>query len=380
MSRKKASSEHTRLLFVPENSAIWLVAIVGLSLSFAALLLIQQQLEAHKILDFEWVAHNRIRALNHGLDNSLSAITTLRDHLVASGRVDGDGFRVFADSLLDRYRGVEVLMWVPRVEKSERDGFEASIARGRAGIQITEYHDHFERVPSAMHTEYFPVLHVVPEQQNQIPTGFDLGSIPGIAETLSRARDQGRMAASRRIAYPNPQGVVEYGFMVASPLFADSGAAQPSDEDSGDLTGFVVGFFRLGNLINAAISLLEPRGVEILMLDESAPPGKRFLHFYASRLSSRTIDDSSHELWHSDSEESKVAERVQVADRQLAIVCGRTHLFRSAEAFQDGPWMVLVAGLLFTVLPSIWQGSGKTSTNARPWRDSFWSARSCSAR
>jgi len=100
MSRKKASSEHTRLLFVPENSAIWLVAIVGLSLSFAALLLIQQQLEAHKILDFEWVAHNRIRALNHGPDNSLSAITTLRDHLVASGRVDGDGFRVFADSLL----------------------------------------------------------------------------------------------------------------------------------------------------------------------------------------------------------------------------------------------------------------------------------------
>lgn len=44
----------------------------------------------------------------------------------------------------------------------------------------------------------------------------------------------------------------------------------------------------------------------------------------------------------------------QVADRQLAIVCGRTHLFRSAEAFQDSPWMVLVAGLLFTVLLSFY--------------------------
>jgi hypothetical protein len=31
------------------------------------------------------------------------------------------------------------------------------------------------------------------------------------------------------------------------------------------------------------------------------------------------------------------------------IVCGRTALFRSAEAFQKGPWMASVAGLLFTV-------------------------------
>ena len=127
---EKPTTNPTRLLFDPENSAIWLAAIVGLSLSFAALLLIQQQLEAHKMLDFEWVAHNRIRALSHGLDNSMLAVTTLRDHVIASGGVDGEGFRVFAESFLDRYQGVQALMWVPLVKGSERDTFEASVCSG----------------------------------------------------------------------------------------------------------------------------------------------------------------------------------------------------------------------------------------------------------
>ena len=80
-------------------------------------------------------------------------------------------------------------------------------------------------------------------------------------------------------------------------------------------------------------------------------------------------------------EEPKVAEAVQVADRQLAIVCGRTPLFRSAEAFQKGPWMVLVAGLLFTVLLSFYLARIRENIrSARPWSSNSWNARSCSGR
>ena len=64
----------------------------------------------------------------------------------------------------------------------------------------------FELVPAAERAEYFPVSHVAPEQDDSIPAGFDLGSNPRFAETLSRARDQGRMAASGRIAYPAATG------------------------------------------------------------------------------------------------------------------------------------------------------------------------------
>ncbi|MEJ1374969.1 MAG: hypothetical protein RPT94_08100, partial [Candidatus Sedimenticola sp. (ex Thyasira tokunagai)] len=82
-----------RLVFTAEYNAIWLVVIIGLSLSLAALWLIRQQLDAHKLLDFEWVAHNRIRAINHGIDNGLLAVTTIRDFYKASDEIGPQEFR-----------------------------------------------------------------------------------------------------------------------------------------------------------------------------------------------------------------------------------------------------------------------------------------------
>ena len=328
-----------------------MVAIVGLSLSFAALLLIQQQLETHKILDFEWVAHNRIRALSHSLDNSVLAVTTLRDHVIASGGVDREGFQVFAKSFIDRYHGVQALMWVPLVKGSDRDKFETSTTTRK--FRILERNGQSEQIPANQRAEYFPVRYMVPEQSDNLPVGFDLGSVPNFAETLARARDQGWMAASGRLTYPTPRGI-EYGFMLASPVFIGYAPTQSTDQQSIDLSGFIVGFFRLSNLTNAAISLLEPRGVEVLILDESAPTEERFLHFYASRLSPRKIGANDYEDWQNDQKELKFAVRVQIADRQLAIICGRTDLFRSAASFQESPWIVLVAGLLFTILLSFY--------------------------
>lgn len=340
----------SRLLFGPENSAIWLVAVIGLSLSLAALLLMRQQLEAHKMLDFEWVAHNRISALSYGINNSMLAVTTIRDHVLASDSVDQQGFQLFAKSLLDRHQGIQALMWVPKVKGRERATFEASIAQQQNGYQISERGGHYELTPASERTEYFPVLHMVSNQDNGIPAGFDLSSIPMFAETLSRARKQGHMAASGRISYSLPQNGLEYGFMVASPVFDKSKPVPSATRQPAALRGFIVGFFRLSNLTNAAVSLLEPRGVEILILDETAHAKERFLHFYSSRLAPRKIGSNNYESWWNDSQEPKFEQHVEVADRQLTIISGRTDLFRSAEAFQEGPWMVLLAGLLFTIL------------------------------
>ena len=90
------------------------------------------------------------------------------------------------------------------------------------------------------------------------------------------------------------------------------------------------------------------------MLDESGSADERFLHFYASRLAPGDFGPGNYQDWLSDPGEARFEEGVQVADRQLAIICGRTDKFRSAEAFQKGPWMVLGAGLLFTILLSFY--------------------------
>jgi PAS domain S-box-containing protein len=286
-------------------------------------MLIQKQLEAHKMLDFEWVAHNRVRALNQGFQNGLLAVTLLRDHIVASGGVDAAEFRAFAGSLLLRNPGVQTLMWVPRIRSP--DG-----------------------------SEQLPARYVAPEDADAIPAGFDLSKMDSVAPTLTRAREQGRIVASGRIAYESSQGGVEYGFMAASPVFDVAAPTQMIDRRDTDPVGFVVAFYRFSALINNAISILEPRGVELLVLDDSMAGGERFQYFYSSRVTPSSIGPDDVEAWLKDTSEPKFVDHVQLADRWLTIVCRRTVGFRSAEAFREGPWMVLITGLLFTVLLSFY--------------------------
>ncbi len=83
----------------PEYTAVWIVAIIGLILSWTGLWVIKQQLDANKRLDFEWVAHNRTRALKHGIERNLEAVTTVRDLCLASTGVEQVEFQLFARSL-----------------------------------------------------------------------------------------------------------------------------------------------------------------------------------------------------------------------------------------------------------------------------------------
>lgn len=330
-----------------EQNAIWLVALIGLTLSLAALWLIRQQLEAHRLLDFEWVAHNRTRALNHGIDNGLSAIESVRDFFLASSEVDANSFQTFAESLLKRVQGVHALMWVPRRPGSER---EESPGKGDAGMALSR-----GELRRAYGSHTFPVTYSSPTGIAGFSKGTDLGAIPGFLKLLEQAGDSGLLAASGRIDFSS-QGQDEdsgYGIMAALPVY-DRDLPNDMVSRRRHLAGFVVGLFRLSDLVRTSISLLEPRGVEILVLDESAPPDRQFLHFYASRLVPREIGVSNYGPWLREEAEAKLTERIKVADRYWSIISGRTDHFRSAEAFQQGPWVVLVAGLLFTLLLSFY--------------------------
>ena len=317
-----------------------MVALIGLSLSWAALWIIQEQLNLHTRQEFEWVSHNRVRALKHGIERDLEAVTVLRDLYHGSDKVNAEAFRVFGASLLERHPGVQALLWVPRVPLDKREAFEHATGLGIQPIALGEPASVLEP------PEYFPVTYLVARAGCEFIIGSDLGSVPDYASVLARARETGAMAASGRIPFSDGENQTEYGFMVAVPVM--------SDPTGSELEGFVVGLYRLRGLTDAAVALLEPRGVEILIRDESAPAGERYLHFYDSRLAPRKISEAGDgESWSREAQ-ATYSERIQVADREWSVICGRIPQFRSAEAFQKGPWVVLVAGLGFTLLLSFY--------------------------
>ncbi|MCP4041849.1 MAG: PAS domain S-box protein [Gammaproteobacteria bacterium] len=344
------SSDSVSFPLVQEQAAIWIVACVGLSLSWAALWVIQQQLDAHKQLDFEWVAHNRTRALDHGLQRGLEAVTSIHDLFLASEDVGREDFHVFAQALLRRHQGIHTLMWVPRVSHAERQRFEQIVSADIPNFQFVDRGPHFSPVRADRRDTYFPILFAEAYRDNAATPGFDLGSDPELKEVLVRARETDGMAVGGRIL------LIEHnqdGFMAALPVYAKGLPIETAMQRRQNLLGFAVGLFRIGDLTHAAFEILEPRGVDVLIQDQSAPEEGRFLHSYSSRVS------PSSESGAADKEPQgqdlpQITALLEVADRKWLVTCVQTPQFRSVEAFEESPWVVLVAGLLFTLLLSFY--------------------------
>ena len=121
-----------------EYMAAWFAAAMGLVLSLVTFWGVQQQLHAHELLEFKWVAQNRHRALYKAIDNSLQAVRSIRDLFLVSEQVPQEDFAAFAQSLLERHPGIHALAWVPRVPAAQRQAFEKSARMAGLDFQIVE--------------------------------------------------------------------------------------------------------------------------------------------------------------------------------------------------------------------------------------------------
>jgi PAS domain S-box-containing protein len=346
--------QKSSLLYFPlktEYTAIWIVAIIGLILSWTGLWVIKQQLDTNKRLDFEWVAHNRTRALKHGIERNLEAVTTVRDLCLASEGVELVEFQLFVRSLLARYHGIQALMWIPHVPHLAHKPIEKMTKSVSQQSQITVQTAEGDITGTSPRSTSIPLYYAESPDGSDISVDFHLGSNPVFRETLNKARATGKMAVSERIKL-GPEPGDHIGFIASLPVFRrELPDNTPQDEN---LLGFAVGVFRVEDLAHTSIELLEPRGVDVLIRDESALKGERYLHFYSSRLQSRVPSEPANGKSFAEEGKIQISSTFDVADRTWSVTCIQTEQFRSAEAFEQGPWVVLGAGLLFTVLLSFY--------------------------
>lgn len=334
-----------------EYAAVILVIGLGILLSLTAFFVSQQQLQAHRQLEFEWVARERIRAVYHEIGGVLQAVEAIRDHYRVADRLEQEDFRLIARSLNERYLGVQSLAWVPRVPHDRLQGYhQAGPSDGGMAGPILEWAPGGGTQPAAEREIHFPVEHLEPAAADTFPTGFDMAAAPVFRAVLDRARDRGDLAVSGRVPLGRGGGG-HYGFVACVPVFRRGEPVDTVDQRRRQLSGFAVGVFRLDDLARASISRLKPRGVDVAVLDESADPGDRLLEFYASRLGpGRTLGTEQELASLLRAAPLHLTENFDVADRRWSITAVGSPLFISAEAFAQGPAVVLLAGLLFTGL------------------------------
>jgi PAS domain S-box-containing protein len=163
------------------------------------------------------------------------------------------------------------------------------------------------------------------------------GASVDFAALARRAQAARELQVSDRVPLRQAGG---YGVIVAAPAPAAPG-------------GVVLGLLGLHALSTATISLLEPRGVDLLIEDASAPTDRSVLGFYASRLGSdAVISDSQWREWRSAARD-RITTQVDVADRRWTLTCSPTVHYRSAEGFRQAPWIMLAGGLGLTLLTAL---------------------------
>ncbi len=293
---------------VRESPGVWLVVLIGILVSLIGFGLLRRQLVSHTAAELGWVVHNRTRALEHGIARGLDAVRVLHDHFRVSPRAAEVDFANYTRSLLERSPAIQVLLW------QHCTSGRGAVCTGEAMLKSRTDHEALPRL--------------------------DLETDPTLRALVEHAIETGEMVVSDRLAAA-PGDPRRPAFLVLLPV-----------ERAGALIGIVGAAFLFDELANASIGLLEPRGVACRIRDLSLPDAPRNLFLYASRLDPARVDPMR-EGAATGTSRWLAEDLFSVADRRWSVSCAPTAQYRSAEAFEKGPWMALAGGLLLTAVAAL---------------------------
>ena len=186
---------------------------------------------------------------------SVGQLATAAAFFQLEGEVEGREFDVMSKSLL-RQGALAGTAFVRRVKDEERADFEQ-----RHGFSIVEREGLGQLDPAADRDVYFPVTFAAADKDTGPSQGFDIGSDPGRARFLNRARDSGNPAATS-VAHLLIGGA---GINIYHPVYRDGAETRTRAQRREALLGFAAGAFRVEDLATVASDSL-PENVDVQIL------------------------------------------------------------------------------------------------------------------
>jgi len=213
--------------------------------------------------DFERAADDLEVPLRTRIDGNLDVLHSIGRFYAGSKSVEADEFAQFTGPALASRPGLRALAWVPRVPATELAdhvrqaeeklhlpaGYEVHTLDGRPG-----------------QGDSFPILYVVPFEQQRSLWGLDLGSDAGSLAAMEKARD-----AAAPISAPPPTFAAgkgeNLGYFVFLPLYGSGRPAQTLEERRENLLGFAVGALSPSHSMEASLAELKPPEIEYRLVE-----------------------------------------------------------------------------------------------------------------
>jgi signal transduction histidine kinase len=257
----------------------------------------QRRIEA----EFARRANVLLDGLRDSLGDQVQSLRAIESFFSASVRVERHEFRSYVRRLIANTPGVLAFSWNPRVADAERGANEEQArADGLGSFQITERDADGRLVRAARRAEYVPVLYIEPLADNAAAVGFDIASDAGRRAALEIARDTGAPVVTQRLRLVQASGEHE-GVLLLLPIYNGVSVPETPEQRRAALRGFVVGVFRLHDMIGTALARTGVRDISVRIEDAGADPGLRTLygapaaaatrrHGAGSLLTARTVD------------------------------------------------------------------------------------------
>ena len=329
----------TRVLSVAVPLCVTLVVV-------AAVFIYAQLSEQNRTrLMFERRAAYVFHDMKEHIDSYVDVVHSMQSFYASSDDVTRREFEVFNRRLLARHQGIQALEWLPRVVRDRREEYES---KGRdAGFptyRITESGPDGAMVPAADRPEYYPVFFVVPYEGNEVALGFDLASDDVRRAALQAARDQSEPVATPPITLVQETATAT-SFLVLLPVFANDSAVETRKDRHENLRGYVLGVFRVRDMIDATLQSVELRSFDLKIVDIDVGPDRQMLY----ESGHDGVGPKSTEVLPMLAEEIRWSSDLSVAGRTWRFTFTPNKEFYEAGA-EQGTWFVLAGGLAFTSL------------------------------
>jgi PAS domain S-box-containing protein len=329
-----------------------LFVILPVCLAAALTVLAFQQIRAGKWsqvqAEFTREAQIMSTTLGSNFESYVDVLYSIKGLFDSSKTVDRQEFQIFVQRLFDRHSGIQALEWIPRVTHEQRRLYEAAALRdGFSEFQITERESQGQMVPASSRVEYFPVYYVEPYAGNELALGYDLASNSVRRAAISHSRKTGKLTATARVTLVQEQEK-EYGAVVLLPVYGQQRGVAMVEAHRDALRGFVLGVFRIGDMVTSALKAFDADTVIYSLHDYTAPAGKQLLweHNPIIQLSGGALLSHRQETNFAD---LRFRKTYDLGGRNWTIFFAPTVSYLATYRSWD-VWAVLVGGLLFTSL------------------------------
>jgi PAS domain S-box-containing protein len=213
-------------------------------------------------------------------------------------------------------------------------------------FQITETDPNGQFVQAKPRDEYFPIYFIEPLENNRNILGFNISSAPAVLDALIKAGKTGKQVATARLKFVENEKD-DCVFLILQPVYNKDTPADSEEARLGNLQGFIVGIFHLGEVLESAIKPLGTQGIDLFLYDISAPTEERFLYGRKPGLTKgqislgQTQDQIRKSLYYK--------ETIDIATRRWLVLCGPVPgYFEVRKSFR--PWLILSVGLFMTLI------------------------------